>query len=104
MRSQATINIGGAERPLSEASPNWIKEQLGSRKDAGNSVCVRVAIHDTDVNVGLGTPSCPAGGGGGRPPNARERKILELWERHKLNTNEFNVGQLIAFIAEVIHL
>lgn len=93
-----TISIGGAERPLSDATPNWINEQLGSRKDGGGNTCVRVAIHDNDVNVALATRACTSTPGGTRPPNQKEAKIIQLWSHHRLGESEYPRGQLVAFV------
>ena len=99
-----TINIGGAERSLEDANANWIQEQFGSRKSMEANVCVRVSIHAADVNVALATPACSGGFAGGRPPNDREERVLELWRHHHLDSNDFNVGQLVAFVRQLLRL
>lgn len=96
-----TISIGGAERPLADATPNWLNEQLGSRHDAGGSTCVRVSIHDTDAHVALATRACGGNGGGGRPPNPKELRILQLWDSHHLGDSTYPRGQLVAFVQEL---
>lgn len=101
---KGTINIGGAERSLGDANANWIQEQFGSRKSMGVDVCVRVSIHAAGVNVALATPACSGGGGGGRPPNRNEERILDLWRQHRLDSNDFNVGQLVAFVKQLLRL
>lgn len=51
----------------------------------------------------LATPGC-AGNGGGRPPTANERVILELWRKHGLNEAGFAPGGVVTFLAQLRHL
>lgn len=95
-----TISIGGAERPIADATPSWINEQLGSRSDRGGNTCVRIAVHDGDVDIALTTRACGASPGGGRQPNPKEARILELWNQHHLSDAEYPRGQLIAFVQD----
>jgi len=97
------VKIGQEERPF-DGRPQWIKEQLeGRRREYGN-VCVQVRINCDHVNIFLSTPGCAHGPGGYRAPNGEENEILELWNRHRLNTMDFAVGNLIAFLQQVDHL
>lgn len=71
-----TVRIGGAERPLSEATESWVNEQVGRRRNDGVAVCVQIRIDVGTVTMVLSTPACAGTGGGGRPPNDTERRIL----------------------------
>jgi hypothetical protein len=96
-----TVRIGESERELSDATPEWVNEQITRRKNDGVSVCVRVLINSGSLNLTLSTPTCGGGGGGGRPPNAQESEILSLWEKLHLNTAEFSGGNLVAFLKQL---
>jgi hypothetical protein len=50
------------------------------------------------LNIVLATPECAPSGGGGRPPNDRERKILDLWSERGLNLSNFTSGNVVAFV------
>jgi hypothetical protein len=99
-----TISIGNAERQLTDATPNWVNEQLGTRHDSGASTCVRVSIRDTDAQVVLATRACGNSGGGGRAPNPKELRILQLWDSHQLDEPAYPRGQLVAFVQELRRL
>lgn len=96
-----TVTIGGDSRPLADADPQWIAEQVNGRQRDGQTVCVQVNVQELDAHIPLSTPTCGGGfggGGGGRMPNSLERRILDAWNNHDLNTAEFTTGELIAFI------
>jgi hypothetical protein len=95
------IRIGTSERDLNDVNPTWIREHLSPYQNAGQAVCVKVSIHSGDVNVALSTPACGGGGGSGRLPNSREQAILDLWRKRGLNSDDFNFGQLNAFLNEI---
>lgn len=101
----STISIDGQQRSLSDAIPQWIHDQIDPRSRDGKRSCVQVSIHTTEVDLALTTPTCQvAGSGGGRRPNAREAEIFRIWEQQKLNTSEFSVGNVIAFVKQVLNL
>ena len=97
------ITIGEAERYLDAATPSWIQDQLGSRRDAGIQACVKVSIQYGSLNMVLSTANCPcsARSGPGRRPNSQEQEIFDLWEKRGLNDPSFHVGQLIAFLNQL---
>lgn len=99
-----SVTIGGDERSLDDASAGWITQQIERRRRDGIAVCVVVRIKTTDLNIHLATPECAHHAGGGRPPNANERGILELWQKHGLNEVNFAPGQVVAFLARLKHL
>ena len=101
----STIAIGSETRPLEQADPEWITQQINRRRQEGASVCVRVQIKTSDLNIPFATPTCASsGGGGGRPPTAREQGFLDLWIKHKLNEREFSPGNVVAFVKQVLRL
>jgi hypothetical protein len=97
------ITIGSETRKIGDADPRWIHEQVDRRRAAGERVCVRIAVHEGDVNMVLSTPGCPMGCGGGRAPNPKEALIFELWEKLHLNTERFSGGNVIAFLEQLLH-
>lgn len=97
-----TIQIGGSgERKLDEAEESWINEQINRRRADDKSACVRVSIQTDSINMLLTTPSCAGGGGGGRLPNEREKQILDLWTKRGLNAEDFNGGNVVAFLKQL---
>lgn len=98
-----TIKIGESERPLADAEPSWVNQQINRRREDGVSVCVRVTIRTQTLNIVLATPGC-AGGGGGRPPTRDEQAILDLWQERGLSRPEFTGGNLIAFLRQLERL
>lgn len=98
------MRIGDETRALSDASESWINEQLSRRHRDGQNVCVAVVINTSGVNIPLTTPGCGSGGGGGRPPNQNERAVIDLWNRHRLNTASFTGGELIAFLKQLARM
>lgn len=99
-----SVTIGGDERSLDDASAGWITQQIERRRRDGIAVCVVVCVKTTDLNMYLATPECGQHVGGGRPPNANERDILELWQKHGLNDTGFAPGQVVAFLTRLKHL
>jgi hypothetical protein len=101
MEQIATITIGGETRNISDAEENWITQQVNRRRQDRVPVCAVVRIQTSGIDVGLSTPGCSNGGGGGRTPTSREADILHLWESHRLRSNDFTGGNLVAFIKQV---
>lgn len=98
-----TISIGPERRTIDEADEAGITQQINRRRSDGAVVCVQVQIREADVNMTLATPTC-AGGPGGRPPNARERQIFELWAQRGLDQTDFTGGGVVAFLRQVRRL
>jgi hypothetical protein len=100
-----TISIGNESRSLEQADPEWITQQIQRRRQDAASVCVRIQINSPDLNISFATPSCASSGrGGGRPPNAREREVLDLWAKHGLNDQQFSPGSVVAFVKQALRL
>ncbi|MDP1682073.1 MAG: hypothetical protein Q8L39_09910 [Burkholderiales bacterium] len=95
------VRIEDSERTIGEATPQWINEQINRRRADGIAVCVQVIFDQKPLEFALSTPTCARGGGGGRPLNQEELKVLSLWEKLHLNTPEFTSGNLVAFLKQV---
>lgn len=95
-----TIRIGSNERNYSDTDPGWINQQINRLRHDGQLVCAQVVIDTAGVNMLLSTPACVRGGGS-RSPNLRESAIFDLWTKRRLNSNDFNGGQLIAFLKQL---
>lgn len=100
----SVISIGADRRPLEEADPQWISQEIQGRRNDGQDVCVVVRIEADGLNVTLSTPACAKGGGGGRVPTQRERAILDLWRELGLDESNFTPGAVIAFLKRLRNL
>ena len=98
------IQIGDVERELASADEHWIIQQINRRRADGQKVCVRVTIHEGDLNMVLSTPTCGVSGGGGRPPRPREKEVFDLWNQRGLNDTDFTGGNLVAFLKQLKRL
>lgn len=98
------VYIDGNDRVLDQVTQSWLRESIERRRTAGENVCVRVSIQSGGLNLTLGTPACASAGGGGRPPTPQEQKIFDLWAKRGLNSDDFIVGQLSAFLSEIKHI
>ena len=96
-----TVTIAGESKGMNDVSEAWINQSINRRRRDGGNVCVQVRIATSGVDVGLSTPTCGGGFGGGRLPNAREQEIIALWNKHGLNRDDFTGGNLIAFLKQV---
>lgn len=94
------VSVGGSERPLDQVTPSWLREQIEDRRAAGENVCGRVRIQSGSLNLTLSTPACSSGVGG-RPRTPQEKEIFDLWEKRGMNSHDFNVGQLNAFLNQI---
>lgn len=93
-----TVTVAGIEQDLAGHSESWLHEQIKRRQANGESVCVQVEIRTSEIHVGVSTGACPAGVASSRQPNAKERKILELWKHFELGGSDVNSGKLVAFL------
>lgn len=94
---------GGETRSLAEAGESWINQQINRRRAEGQNVCVEVSISTSGLNLRLATPGCGSGGGG-RPPTANERAVLDLWSKLGLLSGDFTGGNLVAFLKQLRRL
>lgn len=94
--------VGADQASLEQAIREaWVVRQITRRRSDGESVCFRVRIAAPSVELPLGTPECGVSVGGGRAPTEAEKQILELWQRHGLNSPGFSPGQALAFLKEL---
>ena len=71
---------------------------------SGSPVCGTVVVRGGDINVTMPVGSCPAGGSGGRPPNAAEADVIDRWRRLHLDQPRVLPGELEAFVRQVLRL
>jgi hypothetical protein len=95
-----TVSIGGMSLPFDQASERWIAQMLEDARKRGASPCIQVRLRTSEVDVALSSPGC-GGGVGGRQPTPREMRIVELWNKHHLNTAQVSPGDVRAFLAQV---
>jgi hypothetical protein len=100
MSEKIQVKIGGTEKRLHDIDDCWVNQQINRRQAEGQLVCVQVSIECDRANMRLSTPTCGGGYGGGRMPNALEKKIFDNWERFNLNTNDFNANDVHVGTAE----
>lgn len=58
MATRVMVRIGNESRPLTDARPDWITEQLGRRQAEGSTVCVRGTVEGPEGRLTLSTPGC----------------------------------------------
>ncbi|MBU4258550.1 MAG: hypothetical protein KKI12_12840 [Proteobacteria bacterium] len=98
------IRIGETERELGNVDESWINQQINRRRADGQTVCVKVTVHEDNLNMVLSTSTCGANGGGGRPPRLREKEVFDLWNQRGLNDADFTGGNLVAFLKQLKRL
>jgi len=98
------IAIGNEEREFAEADADWINQQIDRRQSDNEPVCVRVTIQCYGLEMTLASAGCGQGGGGGRPLQAHEKEVVQLWEKHRLNAGTFSGGNLVAFLKQLDNL
>jgi len=96
------IQIAGSKKSIDEDYESWVNQQINNRRKAGQIVCVRIFIKEEHLNLILSSPKCPFMGKPKRSPlNNQEKAILDLWNKFRLNTNDFSGGNLISFLKQV---
>lgn len=99
-----TVSIGPAQATIEQADKGWLNQQINRRRADGAVVCGQVHIQEQDVRVVLSTPACAANNGGWRPPNPREKRILDVWSERGLDRTDFTGGAVVAFLHQVRRL
>lgn len=95
-----TLTINGT--PVSPSDEGGIAQQINRRLDDDASICVRIEVKSTGIDLVLATAGCRAsGGGGGRRANEREQHFIDLWNQLQLSEEKVAVGRLIAFLRQV---
>ena len=97
------VYIDGKDRTLDQVTHSWLSDEISSHRKVGENVCIRVSIKSGSLNMMLSTPACAVGGGGRRAASPQEKEIFDLWVRRGMNSNDFVVGQLEAFLNEIKH-
>lgn len=96
------VIINEIRRKLSEATPDWITNQIKGRHNDGEPVCVQVIINTGQANMSLSAGMCGSTGGGGAwTPTPIEEKICSLWEKLNVSQAPINSGRLIAFLEQL---
>lgn len=95
------IRIGDSTRDLQSLEESWITEQINRRRAAGEPVCVQVIFRTPELNMALSSSGCAGSGGGGRPPNAQEKSIMDLWGKNHMDSSDFAGGNLVAFLKQL---
>lgn len=95
------VQIGSEQRPLNEATEQWISEQLRRRRQGGGSTCIRVVLNTGALNLALATADCPSAAGVPRQLNPQEQEVVNLWGSRGLNDRDIAPGGLIAFLTQV---
>jgi hypothetical protein len=95
------VSVGGEEQVFGSGSVSWIREKIMSRRETGQNVCVRVSISTPSVNLIFATPACGGGSGIQRELSNDEETVAELWKKRGLNSDRFDVGQLVAFLNQI---
>lgn len=97
------IRIADVEKELASADEQWINQQINRRRADGQTVCVRIIIHEGGLDMILSTPTCGASEGGGRPPRPEEKKVFDLWNKRGLDDENFTSGNVVAFLNQLQH-
>jgi hypothetical protein len=97
-----SLKVNGSE--VSPDDESTIAQQVNRRRDEGAPVCVQVRIEEGDLYMVLSSPQCSGGGGGGRPPNPREKRVFDLWDKLGLSGKSFAGGHVVAFLHQVQRL
>jgi len=96
------VYIKDSVREVQCVTPTWLREQIEDRREDGVSVCVRVNVQSGTLNMELLSSGCSSSGtGGGRPPTPQEQEIFDLWEKRGMKKDDFNIGQLVAFLNQL---
>ena len=95
------VSIDGTEKIDQEIDERWINQQINNRKDEGRVPCVIVEIQENGIDMKLSTPNCSHSSGGSREPTINESRILSLWEKNHLISDNFAGGNLVAFMKQL---
>jgi hypothetical protein len=97
------IRIGDSEKDLSVADESWINQQINRRREDGQTVCVKVTVHEGGLDIVLSTPTCGSAGGD-RQPTTKEKEVFNLWKERGLDNADFTGGNVVAFLKQLKHL
>ena len=94
------IQIDGSKKSIDEDYESWVNQQINNRRKDGQIICVRVFIKEEQINLVLSSRECSSIGVS-RSLIAKEKAIVDLWNKCRLNTSDFHGGNLIAFLKQV---
>ena len=93
-----TVSIDGQERDgIDEA---WIAQRINGLRRDGRSVCVRVKVKTSDVDIMVTAGQCEATAGVPRPPRQIESALLNRWTDCGLSA-DFEVGHLLRCLKQL---
>lgn len=98
------VKIADEQWQIDRIDEQWISQQINRRQADGQTVCVRIRIHEGDIDMLLSTPTCGSVGGRSRPPRPTEERIFDLWEKRGLDQPDFTSGNLVAFLKQLQRL
>ncbi len=100
-----TVTIGGMSFPVDKVSEGWVNQMIADAKKRGVPLCIQVSVQTDAARVNLATPGCGGvGGGGGRPPNPTEQRIIDAWMRKGLQQSQFTPGDFRSFLNELARI
>ena len=102
------VKVGGTELAydsVREVEESRILGMISALRREGQPVCVLVTVEQYPVDLLLPAGACTGMSNGVRRPlKPEEQRIIEVWERHKLNRADFHEGELIAFLKQLRRL
>jgi hypothetical protein len=94
-----TISINGQERDgIDEA---WIAQRISGFRRDDQSVCVRVKLKTSDVDIMVTAGVCEGTSGAPRPPRPSESALLKRWTDCGLSRADFELGHLIRCLKQL---
>jgi hypothetical protein len=99
-----TVIFGSDTRQNDAITAGWIHSAMEAQQRSGQAICGTVRLEGGGIDLGLPVGSCPRGSGGGRPLNAVEHDVVELYRRRHLDPPRFSPGELESFVKQAIRL
>lgn len=93
-----TIKIGTNERRNGDINKRWIQDQVNSRKQSDEPICVRFHIECDGINIRLASRDCPQSGGGSRQLKKREQAIVDEWMKKDFANKDVNPGMVVSYL------
>ena len=92
--ANVTVTFGSDARANNAITPSWIRSAMDALERSGKRICGSVHVEGGGISVTLPVGACPsAGGGGGRPPNAAEKDVIDRWRRLHLDQPRVAPGE-----------
>jgi hypothetical protein len=90
------VTIGKEERDLRDVTVAWLRS-IEKLRHSASPVCVKVKIVIGAIDMILATPDCPRGEAG-RSYRGEERRIFELWQAKRMDSDQFTARDLEEFL------